>query len=472
MTDIPQLTTTKTTNSVIRAFDPSTEGQGVDGEGVGFYLLVASQENIADSALPASEEFTPESTTLEIELPLPDSEAGIHETPDPPLDIAFIQESLSIDDAPQLDLEQNPSLVDEPTSLILPIATGKTPTTSIPPEDSRSQGDAEAIHKTKLERENNVATISANGSKATIDATDRSPRNAQFLPSIKATDTAIAKSSQGHVFESPKLRQTVQDAATKTKPSGDVNPAGAMKQTPQSKGERSTVPAPKLNTISAATLSPGKTIEPMVNRSATNTPRDIYATAPSTVLTTASASAATNVQTVLAPQKELLKETGLSSLEPTIFVEAKRTQGLTAQPATQMAQNTQSPEARQIANQLAVQFSKQSDGTTVIRLNPEELGQVRMALKNVEGVMTMTILAERPETADAMRRNINELAQEFKSLGYSDLNFAFGGDETPQQNGSSLPEGFDDSDSSSMPPPQDVTKQPDEVVSDRLDLRL
>jgi flagellar hook-length control protein FliK len=110
-----------------------------------------------------------------------------------------------------------------------------------------------------------------------------------------------------------------------------------------------------------------------------------------------------------------------------------------ARPA-QGTQNTAVPtsiqhfhqDARQIANQLAAQFPKQRDNTTVIRLNPNELGYVRMAMRNIDGVMSMTILAERPETAEIMRRNISDLEQEFQSLGFENLSFEFD-DNSPQR---------------------------------------
>jgi hypothetical protein len=117
--------------------------------------------------------------------------------------------------------------------------------------------------------------------------------------------------------------------------------------------------------------------------------------------------------------------------------------GLQFETSARPAQGTQSTavptsiqhfhqDARQIANQLAAQFPKQRDNTTVIRLNPNELGYVRMAMRNIDGVMSMTILAERPETAEIMRRNISDLEQEFQSLGFENLSFEFD-DNSPQR---------------------------------------
>ena len=68
------------------------------------------------------------------------------------------------------------------------------------------------------------------------------------------------------------------------------------------------------------------------------------------------------------------------------------------------------------------------DRAVEISLRPEELGHVRMSLSMTDAGMTLVISAERPETLDLMRRHIDQLAQEFRRLGYDTIGFAFGGD--------------------------------------------
>ena len=90
--------------------------------------------------------------------------------------------------------------------------------------------------------------------------------------------------------------------------------------------------------------------------------------------------------------------------------------------------------ARAVSQQVAVAVTQQSDGQTEIRLNPEELGRVRLALNSSETGITLTITTERPETADLMRRNLEGLAQEFRALGYTDIAFDFAhSDDQPAQ---------------------------------------
>lgn len=83
--------------------------------------------------------------------------------------------------------------------------------------------------------------------------------------------------------------------------------------------------------------------------------------------------------------------------------------------------------ARHIARQLADHVRTGTDGTTEIRLDPADLGAVRLTLQAEATSVTLVIQADRPETADLMRRHLGELAQEFRALGYDDLRFSFAG---------------------------------------------
>jgi hypothetical protein len=82
----------------------------------------------------------------------------------------------------------------------------------------------------------------------------------------------------------------------------------------------------------------------------------------------------------------------------------------------------------QIAQQIAVSVSVSESGHTELRLNPEELGRVRLSLSGAEGGLTVSITAERPETADLLRRHTDSLAREFAALGYGDVGFHFEGE--------------------------------------------
>jgi len=88
------------------------------------------------------------------------------------------------------------------------------------------------------------------------------------------------------------------------------------------------------------------------------------------------------------------------------------------------AQNT----TRNIAQQLLATITSHDANTSEIHLNPKELGSVRMQLVVQDSTISLTILAERQETHDLMRRNIETLTEEFRHLGYSAINLSFGND--------------------------------------------
>lgn len=88
---------------------------------------------------------------------------------------------------------------------------------------------------------------------------------------------------------------------------------------------------------------------------------------------------------------------------------------------------------RHVAQQLAVTITQTTGQPTEIALNPEELGRVRMSMSLSDGTLMLHINAERPETADLLRRHIDTLAQEFRSLGYNDISFDFGDGRTQDE---------------------------------------
>ncbi|MCD1617286.1 flagellar hook-length control protein FliK [Salipiger manganoxidans] len=61
-----------------------------------------------------------------------------------------------------------------------------------------------------------------------------------------------------------------------------------------------------------------------------------------------------------------------------------------------------------------------------LRLEPEELGHVRFRMTGGEHALSMTILADRPETLDLLRRHVDQLARHLDDLGYSATQFRFG----------------------------------------------
>ncbi|MEO0916621.1 MAG: flagellar hook-length control protein FliK [Pseudomonadota bacterium] len=142
------------------------------------------------------------------------------------------------------------------------------------------------------------------------------------------------------------------------------------------------------------------------------------------------------------PLAQMIKDTSKPStsvplgdveLTQTLLVSDRPAASATPQVATtQPAYGAET--ARQVAQQLAVSVTQSTGRVTEIALYPEELGRVRLAMTSLDAAITLSVTAERPETVDLLRRNIDILAQEFRDLGYDDINFSFeGGDKSDDE---------------------------------------
>ncbi|RMF38690.1 MAG: hypothetical protein D6754_06920, partial [Alphaproteobacteria bacterium] len=87
------------------------------------------------------------------------------------------------------------------------------------------------------------------------------------------------------------------------------------------------------------------------------------------------------------------------------------------------------PDAQHIARQIGAAIDRAADGRVELRLDPPELGRVRLSLSGGEHHVSALITAERPETLDLMRRHADLLQRELQAAGYSgaELRFAGGG---------------------------------------------
>lgn len=109
-----------------------------------------------------------------------------------------------------------------------------------------------------------------------------------------------------------------------------------------------------------------------------------------------------------------------------------------AAPVTgQTAHGAPNPPARAITPQIAAAVQASGERSVEIVLSPVELGKVRITLSPGEAGMAVSILADRPETLDLLRRHADLLAQDFRELGYGGTEFSFGSDSrsTGQERG-------------------------------------
>ncbi len=84
--------------------------------------------------------------------------------------------------------------------------------------------------------------------------------------------------------------------------------------------------------------------------------------------------------------------------------------------------------ARHISSQIAELARRPADAPVELTLSPEELGRVRLIMRMEHGSLNLSVVAERAETQDLLRRHIDMLAQELRQIGYRDVSFGFGTD--------------------------------------------
>ncbi|MFY1712694.1 flagellar hook-length control protein FliK [Tritonibacter mobilis] len=134
---------------------------------------------------------------------------------------------------------------------------------------------------------------------------------------------------------------------------------------------------------------------------------------------------------------------------------------------------------RHVAQQLAEAVATGGKRNVDVTLNPRELGHVNMRVMTTDVGVTVTINAERPETEDLMRRHIQDLAREFKEMGFSDISFQFGSDAQAGQ--SEDGDGNGGADGSGLQGEGDAVEETQSglplsqqlnIAADRLDIRI
>jgi hypothetical protein len=128
-----------------------------------------------------------------------------------------------------------------------------------------------------------------------------------------------------------------------------------------------------------------------------------------------------------------------------------------------------------IAMQIAAAIQKGGPGMKPgieLRLSPEELGAVRLTFVQSETGVTVNVHADRAETLELLRRNIDTLAQEFLDIGYDSAEFTFGGRDPDAQNAGRTAALTGPATEGETTPDAHRALTPTLLISDRLDIRL
>lgn len=73
----------------------------------------------------------------------------------------------------------------------------------------------------------------------------------------------------------------------------------------------------------------------------------------------------------------------------------------------------------------AVISLRDSGGQIDVSLSPEDLGRVSVKLEHTLNGTQITFAADRPETQELMRRQMEHLQNQFKQMGFDNLSFSF-----------------------------------------------
>ncbi|GGD22954.1 flagellar hook-length control protein FliK [Sinisalibacter lacisalsi] len=82
-------------------------------------------------------------------------------------------------------------------------------------------------------------------------------------------------------------------------------------------------------------------------------------------------------------------------------------------------------QARTVALQIAEVVRVTGQRAVELRLQPEELGRVSLSMSQEGAQLQVTLVAERSETLDLMRRHIDILGEELRRLGHGSVQFTF-----------------------------------------------
>jgi len=148
--------------------------------------------------------------------------------------------------------------------------------------------------------------------------------------------------------------------------------------------------------------------------------------------------------------------------------------GASAQSATPAFASTSGPGLGHGAiQQLAVAIRRSEGGDIEITLEPEELGKVRLTLTPHDTRVAVSVMVERPETLDLIRRHIDALTNDLRQQGYSQVAFDFaqGQNQQGHKNQPDVPVQVASADTAPLPDAGTITpRRP--ARAGGLDLRL
>jgi hypothetical protein len=85
-----------------------------------------------------------------------------------------------------------------------------------------------------------------------------------------------------------------------------------------------------------------------------------------------------------------------------------------------------SPATERVIAGFAAGIASNAPGEVELTLSPKELGTLRFRMSIHEAVLFVHVTADRPDTADLVRRHMTLLTSELTGEGFADVHFSFG----------------------------------------------
>ncbi|WP_179300272.1 flagellar hook-length control protein FliK [Pseudothioclava arenosa] len=272
-------------------------------------------------------------------------------------------------------------------------------------------------------------------------STNRMP--AQAIPREAATPRAALQPITPATFESPgsfvpDMRQRTADTAVPpdaaAKPADVATEHNARGPTPQPMGAGASNGDNKTEAVVAApTMRAANEAEPAATQAVTPASRPNPKPNPDVDAAPPLKPSAESAGLTSKPSPEASGETELA---PPITPHQTSPASPSSGPAAHANDVARPTTAHAISEQLSVAVAQATDGQIEVSLAPEELGRVKLSLQHGDNGLTVLLQAERPETLELMRRNIELLHRDFRALGYEQITFDF------TQNGAGQGSGF------------------------------
>lgn len=284
------------------------------------------------------------------------------------------------------------------------------------------------------------------------------PAKDQFLPPNKKVESKVEKTSDVSVA------RTIIDAASAD--SQSVKETKSLKQTLSGMLSNTTANADQEIRLGQPDLTPRDVSKLQEN----NVEKSGKAVEKSSAIPYASTATSTAMNALMVTEEPTL----LKNADAELGMNIKDRMGVSSTASMTTATNisaTIEAKPRAVVYQISQAISESGSNDIELRLDPAELGKVRISMAFRDGQMIATIVAERPETLDLLRRNADDLRSELSNQGLENASLDFGQNQQSDDANTSNSSAFNEREQEVISVVEPVLLKP-ETTSSGLDVRL